>query len=95
MDDILKRPHGRSFSVRETVYFGQFFHDTFRSRVNELIEIYSQFDAWYSMAMAMKKFDLQFPEFVDQDDPLFEAEGLYHLLLEHPVPYSIIDEPAE
>ena len=39
----------------------------FRTRASELIEIYSQFDAWYSMAMAMKKFDLQFPEFVEQE----------------------------
>ena len=89
IDDIFKRPKNKPFSVRETVYFGQFFHETFRSRVNELIDIYSQFDAWYSMAMAMKKFNLQFPVFVDQEDPLFEAEGLYHLLLTHPVPYSI------
>ncbi len=93
IDDILQRPKNKSFSVRETVYFGQFFHETFRSRVNELIEIYSQFDAWYSMAMAMKKYNLQFPEFVEQDDPLFEAEGLYHLLLTHPVPYDITMNP--
>lgn len=94
VDDMLKRPTGRSFSVRETVYYGQFFHETFRTRVNELIEIYSQFDAWYSMATAMKKFDLQFPVFIKQDEPLFEAEGLYHLLLNHPVPYDISMNPS-
>ncbi len=93
IDDILSRPKGRNFSVRETVYYGQFFHESFRSHVNEMIDIYSQFDAWYSMAVAMKKFNLQFPDFIEQDDPLFEAEGLYHLLLAHPVPYDISMNP--
>ena len=93
IEDMLERPKGKSFSVRETVYYGQFFHENFRSHVNEMIDIYSQFDAWYSMAVAMKKFNLQFPVFIEQDDPLFEAEGLYHLLLTHPVPYDITMNP--
>lgn len=93
IEDMLDRPKGKSFSVRETVYYGQFFHENFRSHINEMIDIYSQFDAWYSMAVAMKKFNLQFPSFIEQDDPLFEAEGLYHLLLTRPVPYDISMNP--
>ena len=93
VDDLLKRPPGKSFTVRETVYFGQFFHENFRSHVTELIDIYSQFDAWYSMAMAMKKFNLKFPSFIEQEDPLFEAKGLYHLLLAEPVSYDISMSP--
>jgi DNA mismatch repair protein MutS len=93
VDELYKRPPGKSFSIRETVYFGQFFHHSFRSHANELIDIYSQFDAWYSMAMAMKKFHLQFPTFLEQESPCFEAKGLFHLLLSHPVPYDISMNP--
>ena len=55
----------------------------------ELIDIYSRLDAWYSMAVAVKRFDLSFPEFVEQDHSMVEAKGLYHILLQQPVAYDL------
>jgi DNA mismatch repair ATPase MutS len=46
-----------------------------------------------SMAIAMKKFDLHFPEFIDRDQPFINAIGLYHLLLPVPVAYDIEMNP--
>ena len=89
VDEIASREQFRSYTVNETVYFGHFFHEQYRSQIFELIEIYSQFDAWYSMAMAVKKFSLSFPEFIETEDPYLEAEGMYHLLLRDAVPYDI------
>jgi DNA mismatch repair ATPase MutS len=89
VEEVCERPRDQRFSLTETIRYGHFFHTAFRSRAYELMEIHGQFDAWYSMAQAMKKFNLQFPEFLDQQDPALEAEGLYHLLLEKPVPYNI------
>ena len=89
VDEISAKPKDAKLSLQETIYFGRFFHTDFRSRVEELMDIYSQFDAWYSMAMAMKNFNLIFPEFLDVEDPYVEAEGLYHLLLVEPVAYDI------
>jgi DNA mismatch repair protein MutS len=93
VDELCKRAPQKSFSVRETVYFGQFFHDKFRHHALDLIDIYSQFDAWYSMAMAMKTYNLQFPVIRDQDEPIVDAKGLYHILLYNPVAYDIEMNP--
>jgi len=87
--EIAKRPKDKRYEVAETVYYGYYFHTIFKPASEVLLEIYSQFDAWYSMAMATKNFHLQLPEFVDAEDPYFEAEGLYHLLLQQPVPYDV------
>jgi len=89
VDEIVSREQFGSYTVNETIYFGHFFHEQYRSQIFELIEIYSQFDAWYSMAMAVKKFSLSFPEFIETEDPYLEAEGMYHLLLRDAVPYDI------
>jgi DNA mismatch repair protein MutS len=87
--EIAKRPKDQRYEVAETVYYGYYFHTIFKPASEVLLEIYSQFDAWYSMAMATKNFHLQLPEFVDTEDPYFEAESLYHLLLQQPVPYDV------
>src|SRR6185436_2796730 len=67
----------------------------FKTDTLELIEIFSRLEAWYSMAMAVKTFDLQFPEFIEQEEPFFKARGLYHVLLQAPVAYDLILKPDE
>jgi DNA mismatch repair protein MutS len=89
IDELCARPEKKSFSVRDTVYFGHFFHDKFRHNTLELIEIYSRLDAWYSMALAVKTYQLSFPEFLEQDEPYLNAKGLYHLLLPRPIAYDV------
>jgi DNA mismatch repair protein MutS len=49
----------------------------------------ARLDAWYGMAVTRKKQDLRFPDFVDVPEPLVEAKGLYHLLLDKPVAYDV------
>jgi DNA mismatch repair ATPase MutS len=55
----------------------------------ELIDIYSQLDAWFAMATAVKKFDLSFPVFKAADKPVLKAKQLYHVLLKDPVAYDV------
>jgi DNA mismatch repair protein MutS len=93
IDELCRREDKKAFSVRETVYYGHFFHDTFRQHAMELMNIYSQLDAWYSMAFAVRKFDLHFPEVIEQEDPFIDARGLYHLLLDTPVAYDVEMSP--
>ncbi len=45
------------------------------------------------MAMAVKTFHLSFPEFVEQETPLLDAQGLYHILLAQPVAYDLQMNP--
>ena len=80
---------GQNFTKVENLYSSHFVRDRFRSDTMELIDIYSRLDAWYSMAVAVKRFDLSFPEFVEQDHSMVEAKGLYHILLQQPVAYDL------
>src|SRR5690606_39768889 len=67
----------------------RYVRNQFRAETHELVEIYGRLDAWYSMAIAARNFNLEFPEILDGDQPYLEASGLYHLLLPKAVPYNI------
>jgi len=81
------------FSPVQNLYFGFHLHNHYKSETLELIEIFGRLDAWYSMAMATKTFDLKFPEFTEQELPMIQSKGLYHLLLENPVAYDLEMNP--
>jgi DNA mismatch repair ATPase MutS len=84
---------GEKFSPVQNLYFGFHLHNRYKSETLELIEIFGRLDAWYSMAMAMKTFDLKFPEFTDQELPMIQSKGLYHLLIKNPVAYDLEMNP--
>jgi DNA mismatch repair ATPase MutS len=81
------------FTLSQNLYFGFHLRGRYKTDTLELIEIFYRLDAWYSMAMAVKTFNLGFPEFVDTERPLIYAKGLYHLLLPQPVSYDIEMNP--
>lgn len=73
--------------------WGARIHQSFRVPMKALLQIHAQLDAWYSMAMAHRQRGFRFPEFIDSGKPCFRAEGLFHPLLEKPVPYDVaLDE---
>jgi DNA mismatch repair ATPase MutS len=41
------------------------------------------------MAMATKELKLNFPTFIESSEPIFNAKGLHHPLLQNPVPYDL------
>jgi DNA mismatch repair protein MutS len=86
-------PH-KKLSTRQNLYFGYHLRGRYKTNTFELIDIYSRLDAWYSMAVAVKTYDLGFPEFVEQEMPLVDAKGLYHILLQQPVAYDLQMDPA-
>ncbi len=81
------------FSVRQNLYFGFHLRGRYKLNTLELIDIFSRLDAWYSMAVAVKKYGLSFPEFIEQESSLVEAKGLYHVLLPEPVAYDLQMSP--
>lgn len=83
------------FTSEQNLYFAFHLRNRFKTDTLELIEIFSRLEAWYSMAMAVKTFDLKFPEFIKQDEPYFDARGLYHVLLPSPVAYDLSLNPNE
>jgi DNA mismatch repair protein MutS len=96
--DILKEPPlqqltnikaDETLAPEQNLYFAFHLRGHYKSDTLELIEIFSRLEAWYSMAMAVKTYDLKFPEFIEQDQPYFEAQGLYHVLLQSPIAYDL------
>jgi DNA mismatch repair ATPase MutS len=83
------------FSAQQNLYYAYFLRRDYKTDTLELIDIFSRLEAWYSMAMAVKSFDLEFPEFIEQEEPYFNAVGLYHVMLPNPVAYDLVLEPNE
>ena len=84
---------GAKFSPVKNIYYGFHLRNKFKVKMLELIEIFGRFDAWYSMAMAVKKYSLVFPDFIDAAQPTIHATGLYHLLIPKPVSYDVQLDP--
>lgn len=66
-----------------------FLRHYFKQDCLELIEIYSKIDAYTSLAVACKKFNFSFPDFIVTNEPFINLKGLYHLLLTNPTSYNI------
>jgi DNA mismatch repair ATPase MutS len=79
--------------ITDTLNYANYLYNHGRGDMLELIEILGRFDAWHSMSLAVKKFDLHFPVFVEREQPLIRAKGLYHVLIPHPVPYDLEMNP--
>ena len=86
---------GQRFSIRQNLYFAYHLRGRYRTNTLEMIDTFSRLDAWYSMAVAVKTYGLSFPEFVEQDTPLVDAKGLYHILLPNPVAYDLQMNPEQ
>jgi len=80
---------GTHYSPVQTIYFGHFLLYRFKSAIQELIDIYSRLDAWFSMAKAVTTFNLALPEFIEAEQPVVNVHGLYHTLLPTPVAYDV------
>ncbi len=85
---------GKLFQRTQYLYFGYHLRGRYRSNILDIIDIYSRLDAWYSMAVAVKTYDLSFPHFIEQEKPIVDTEGLYHILLQQPVAYDLRMDPG-
>jgi len=86
---VFNKEKSEDFFNYEMLSFAYYIRYHYKQYFLELIDIYSQLDAWYGMAMAVKQFNLSFPVFISSDEPVLKANKLYHLLLENPVAYDI------
>ena len=84
---------GEKLSPRQNLCYAYYLRGRFRIDTLELIDIFSRLDAWYSMAVAVKTYRLSFPDFLEQETPLVDAKGLYHILIANPVSYDLHMNP--
>lgn len=89
--DILRQLASTSGKLKplQVIYFGHYIRHGFRTALQALVDIHHRLDAWYSMAMAMRRYSFAFPVFAEEEDPFLEAAQLYHLLLPKPVAYDV------
>lgn len=83
------------FSVQQNLFYALHLRSSYKNDTYEAIDIFSRIEAWYSMAMAVKTYHLQFPEFIIQEEPYLKAEGLYHVMLPKPIAYDLVLEPNQ
>ena len=90
---ISKKQKGNDLTITEMLQLAYFLLYHYKQNIFELINIYYQLDAWYSMATAIEKYNLVFPDFIEQQQPVIKTTQLYHILLPDPVAYDITLDP--
>ncbi|HWK02882.1 MAG TPA: hypothetical protein VNS58_04595 [Puia sp.] len=93
IDALARKEASVPLTPVQVIHYGRHILTHFKTAAFSLIDIYNKLDAWYSMAMAMRKYQLSFPLFLEQEEPYMEVSALYHLLLPSPVSYDIQLDP--
>jgi DNA mismatch repair protein MutS len=86
---IGEKKSGDKLQPAEVVEYGNFIRNHFKPSALTLIDIYGKLDAWYSMAVATREFNLRMPELHDSESPFIEIRALHHLLLPEAVAYDV------
>jgi DNA mismatch repair ATPase MutS len=86
---IEKNNTAAKLSIAQQLQLSHFLKYQFKRNMQELLNCYSQLDAWYGMALAVKDFHLNFPKLVEIDRPFLNAKGLYHIQLNNPIGYDV------
>jgi len=79
----------KKLTPEQVLKYGGFIRHHYKAQNFELIDLYSRFDAYLSVAWACKKYGFSFPEIKKSTGPYIKAKGLHHMLLEVPVSYDI------
>ena len=93
IQEIIKTDKTTLLKPGKLLQTGAYLRFQYATKAAELTDIYHQLDAWYSMATAVTKFNLHFPEVIDSAEPVIHIKGLYHLLLKQPVAYDVSLDP--
>ncbi|WP_295120379.1 DNA mismatch repair protein MutS [uncultured Chitinophaga sp.] len=87
-DDIIGKEAAGTLNYIQILRYDNLIRKKHKKVLWELTELYTRLDAYYSMAMAVKRFNLKFPVFREGKDPYIDAKGLYHIILPQPVAYD-------
>jgi len=94
-DKILAVDARNGLNFVNILQFDHFVRKKHKNVLWELLELYTQLDAYYSMAKAIQHFNLQFPVIVDSATPKIDIRQLYHIILPQPVSYDITLDPEQ
>jgi DNA mismatch repair ATPase MutS len=83
----------KKMSAAKMLRYGHYLRYEYRQEAEKLMQLYHKLDAYYSMAKAVQHFNLHFPSVKERNEPLIQANGLYHLLLKTPIAYDVTMNP--
>ncbi len=86
---ILKNKQAGDLNAAEMLALAHFILYGFKNNMLQLLAGFAKLDAWYGMALAVHNFNLTMPVFNTAALPMVNATGLYHIMLQEPVPYSV------
>lgn len=90
---MIQTANAKTMAPAKMLRFGYYIRYELKQEMESLMERFHLLDAYYSMAVATKEFNLHFPLVNDSSEPVIEARGLYHLLLKTPVAYDVVLNP--
>ncbi len=93
MQQIIKTENAKVISAAKMLRFGHHLRYELKQDMEALVDNFHLIDAYYSMAVATQKFNLHFPVIKETAEPLIQATGLYHLLLQSPTAYDVSLNP--
>ncbi len=89
LEIIHKKENSNDLVITELLSLAHYLVYHYKQQLFQLIELYFHLDAWYGMALSVKKYNLTFPDFNHSEEPVLKAEKLYHILLENPIAYDV------
>ena len=87
---IIKKEKFEDLSLPELLSFCYFIRYIYKENIYHLIDLFYQLDAWRSMGIAIKEYNLSLPVFIESNTPHIRSKDLYHILLPKPVSYHIV-----
>lgn len=87
--ELLNEKDVATVSHHKKIYYCQFLKYNFQHDCQQLIQIFCTIDAYLSIAKCQQQYQLQYPNFIDSNEPFIQAKGIFHLLLHNPVSYNI------
>lgn len=86
---MMRESKKHSLNPSTVLTYANFIKRQFKQDTFELINIYSRLDAYLSLAKACTIYRFSFPVLKESKTPYVHTNGLFHLLLQHPVHYDI------
>jgi DNA mismatch repair protein MutS len=88
-DVVVNHKTSKDLSNGQLLQLAHFIRYQYKLNILDLLAIHARIDAWIGMTKAVAKYNLHFPQFIENEKPVLEVSGLYHLLLHTPIAYEI------
>lgn len=72
------------------IEYDRLFRIQLKDKIQELLDLLAELDAFLSLAKSIQKYHLTFPEFTGSETPFIALENVYHLFIDSPVSNNLV-----